>query len=144
MKRKQRSVGGEYGAPWKQKLPGGGWGTEYFPISARSGRPVAQSTAERDYDNEHGAVDSSGLWDSETERKLHGPRRVPQTPARYDETEMAAFVARRGHALTAHEWEIYTLFWVQRRSYSTIARELGRNPARVYEAIKRLRVRMSR
>lgn len=140
-RRKQRSVGGDYGAPWRERQPGGQLGPDYLPISPRTGRAVAQSTAERDHATEHGVVDSEGLWDSETERLMHGARRVPQTTPRYDAEVMAEFAARRGATLTAHEWEVYTLFWVQRMSYAAIARELSRNRDKVYATIKQLRVK---
>lgn len=140
MKRRARSTGGVYAAPYRERVPGG-WGQDYFPISAKSGRAVAQSTAERDYANEHGAVESPGLWDSDTERATHGPRKVPMTEPRPDEAAMAEYVARRGPTMTAHQWEVYTLFWVQRLSRTTIASRLGRKAERIYECIKHLRQR---
>lgn len=147
-KRRDKFDHAKYAAPFRQRLPGpdGGLGPEYLPISARSGRAVAQSTAERDWAQSFRAVptkghDAGGMWDHEEERRLRGRAKVPLTLPRYDEVKMAAFFARHGSALTGHQWEIYTRFWVKRQSYAAIARELGRRRERVYEAIKDLRVR---
>lgn len=136
-----------YSAPFRARTPTG-LGPDYLPISPRTGRAVAQSTAERDWAEGFHSLptqghDAGGLWDHEEERKLRGRAKVPLTLPRYDDEAMRSFVDRAGHALTAHEWEIYTYFWVQRQSYKTIADRLGRNEAKVYQAIKRLRVKLA-
>lgn len=134
-----RLIHGNYHAPFSDR------GVEYNPRSARSGLPVAQSTAERDYSLEYHSVPTEdhspgGLWDHDEERRMHGRRTVPRTPARYDAEHMAAFVERQGAELTASQWEVYTRFWVQRQSYRQIGRVTGRRWERVYETIKGLRV----
>lgn len=153
MKRRGESKGGRYAAPWREALPGvergskdnPRYGPEYLPISPRTGRAVAQSSAERDWAEGHGYVGSAGLWDHERElaEGSSSPVRAPRAE-RYDAAEMAAYVERHGPRMTAHEWEIYTYFWCQRQSYATIAAKLGRRQERVYEAIKRLRVQLAR
>lgn len=140
---------GNYQSPWRERQPGpeGELGPEYLPISPRSGRAVAQSSAERDWAEGFHSMptqghDAGGLWDHDEERKLRGRAKVPLTLPRYDEAEMRAFVERPSSKVTTHEWLVYTLFWLQRRSYSSIALELGRNRDKVYAVIKNLRIKL--
>lgn len=133
---------GNLAAPWQ-----GG----RLPTSPRTGRSVAQSTAQAEYDagfdsvpvNTDDESHAGGFWDYEQERAM-GPRRGPPVPPRYDGEEMAAFFERLGNELSARDWEVYKLFWEGRKSYAEIARRLDMRRDRVYEAIKRLRVKCVR
>jgi DNA-binding CsgD family transcriptional regulator len=113
------------------------YGPERLPISPRTGRPAAQESTERDYSMEYSAIGSGGLWDSEEDARMR-PQKRP-LGERYDTKRMAAFVARSSTQMTPRQFEIYTLFWVQRMSYGTVARRLGSKPARIFEAVKELR-----
>lgn len=127
---------GNYAAPWQ-----GG----RLPLSPRTGRAVAQSTAQRDYDESRHSVPvvdeamAGGFWDFEEERKM-GPRRAPQRPPRHDEDLMRQFFERSGNRLTVGQWELYKLFWERMLSYGAIAKLWGTNRDQVYERIRRLRV----
>jgi hypothetical protein len=131
---------GNYGAPGRPRRPDGHLGEEYLPTSPRTGRAVAQSTAEREHAEMYGAIDSGGLWDPEEPTASH-TRRPAVTQPRYDEAEMAAFVRRYGSDLTGHQWLVYTRFWVERRSYRYIAREISTSVKNVTNTIATLRRR---
>lgn len=142
MKRKDKSVGIEYAAPWVDH------GAEYGPLSPRTGRMVAQSTAEREYDETFGAVDSPGLWDHDTEEAtrltaLAGRPDAKRWPhkvlGRYDEAQMLEYAERHGSELTTREWELVKMFWEGRLSYGVIARRIGVDKERIREGVKRLR-----
>lgn len=121
--------------------------------SPRNGRMVASSTALAEYRTSRDSVPirggssstdnqgaHGGMWDYEREAE-QGQRRGPPRAQRYDADVMAAFVARHGNGLSANEWEVYTRFWVRRQSYAEVANEIGSNAARVYETIKRMRIK---
>ena len=142
MTRKDDADHAIYSAPWRELVDGEHLGPEYWPLSVRSGRMVAQATAEHDYDEAHGPVHSPGLWDYDQERRM-GPRRAPLRPQREDAERMAAYVARYGGELTTREWEVYTLFWAGRLSYAETARKIGTRRERIHEAVKRLRRKLA-
>jgi|SRR5215831_505890 len=142
---------GIYAAPWTEH------GAEYLPVSVRSGRMVAQSTAELDYAQSIHAVATDehaggGLWDHDedtttrqkelTRMQADGRKISSAWPhkalGRYDDERMIHFVGN-GARLTAHQYEIYKLFWEGRMSYGTIARRIGCARDRVREAVKLLR-----
>lgn len=122
LKRKDKSVGIEYAAPWRQGMPDGNLGPEYNPISVRTGRAVAQDSAQRDYAQSFHAIDSGGMHDH---RENAAGSTRERTKPRYDEEAMAAFVRIHGNDLSGHQWEVYTRFWAERRSYRAIAALFG-------------------
>lgn len=153
MAERRGGQGPEFAAPWRDRVNTGGQptydrqgnlvghdlGPEYLPPSPRTGRMVAQGTAEREYAESFGAVGSSGLWDFDEEAKSRPQARPPRPVERYDEAEMLAFVERHGQCLTAREWEVYKLFWEGHLSYGQVALRIGCKKDRVLEAVKVLR-----
>lgn len=125
---------GIFSAPWQGRKP----------RSQRTGREVAQSTAQRDYNDSLDSVPVldegmvGGLWDHEQERAM-GARRGPPRPQRHDAAAMEAFWKTHGHKWTDRQIEVYDAFWARRLSYAETGRELGTSGARVYETIKRMR-----
>jgi hypothetical protein len=125
--------------------------------SPRNGRMVATSTALAEYRTSLDSIPvreeamHGGMWDYEAEAAM-GPRRGPPRPERYDSEPMAAYVEKHSHHMSAREYEIYRYFWVKNMSYREIASILGggdmsridRDRDRVYETIKRLRVKCAR
>lgn len=142
MSRRGRYDNGNYAAPWCDH------GAEYGPRSPRTGRMVAQTTAQLEYGQDLDSVpvmsegQVGGFWDFEQEHAM-GPRRGAQPAAeRHDAAPMAEFFVRFGNALTPREWEIYKLFWEGRLSYAVIARRINARRERVHEAVKRLRSKL--
>lgn len=60
---------------------------------------------------------------------------------RKDTDEMRRYVERGGH-LSGNEWLIYKLFWEQGLSHARVAEQLGSRKERVYETIKRIRIKL--
>lgn len=125
--------------------------------SPRSGRMVARSTALAEYRSSRDSVPihpdgeqgmHGGLWDFEREAAM-GPRRGPPRPPRDDAAAMAAYVDKHSARMTGGELDVYALFWGRRMSYAEAADALGwmdggreRGRARVYQAVKRLRIKL--
>jgi hypothetical protein len=143
---------GNYAAPWTDR------GVEYGPVSVRSGKMTAQSTAERDWAESIDAIPTAehsagGLWDHEAdgstrqaalERMSSDGRPIsrhwPHKPLdRYDELQMRRFVERHASKLTARHYEVYKLFWEGRWSYGQIALRLGVKKQRILECVHDLR-----
>lgn len=146
MKRRGDAKGGNYAAPWKDvtgfddhgKVQ---WG-EYLPVSPRTGRAVAQSSAERDWAEGHGYVGSAGLW-NHAEELAQGSGLPAATPPRHDEEAMRAFVERKSAELTGHQYEVYLRFWVERRSYGATARIMETSRKSVAKAVLGLRRKLA-
>ena len=132
------SKGGNYAAPWCDALADGSLGPEYRPLSPRTGREVAQSSAERDWAEGHGYVGSAGLWDHQ-EGIAHGSRPPAPTLPRHDAEAMGRFMALKGSELTARQWEVYTRFWVEHRSYQVTASIVGATRRSVSKTVLELR-----
>lgn len=144
---------GDYAAPFQDVIGTNEDGTprmgpEYMPVSPRTGRAVAQATAQREYRESFDSVpymeagQVGGLWDYE--RGAEGSARpVKPTEPRYDTAEMAEFFRRHGNELTGHQWEVYTRFWVERKSYTVIARALSTSRSNVQGTVQVLRRKMA-
>lgn len=123
-------------------------GPEYLPPSPRTGRAVAQSTAQREYRESFDSVpvmsvgQVGGLWDNE-QLAEGSVRPVKPTEPRYDTAEMAEYFKRHGTELDGHQWEIYTRFWVERKSYKAIATLFGCSVSNVRGTISVLRRKMA-
>lgn len=142
MTKRPDSKGNEYGAPWREQLPDGQLGPEYLPLSPRTGRAVAQSSAERDYAEGHGYVGSSGLWNHEQEF-AEGSSSPAPTPERHDAEPMRRFVERHGNELTAHQFEVYVRFWREHRSYAATASLMGVTRKSISNAVLLLRRKLA-
>jgi len=146
---------GAYAAPWFDR------GAEYLPISVRSRKMVAQSTAEHDWSEsihsiptpKHGHT-AGGLWDHDADVATRAKEtvrleaekgcrlsRIPrQAPPRYDAELLERFVTQ-GARMTTAQYETYLLFWRGRLSYGQVAAKTGRTPKQVREAVQHLRRR---
>lgn len=144
---------GTYAAPWSDA------GAEYLPLSPRSGRMVAQATAEREWAESFNSVPTpqhghggGGFWDHDADlatrqaainralaegRTMRRPWPTKSEP-RYDDERMRAALGD-GADLTAHQLEVYLLFWRGRLSYNQVARRIGSSAAAVRTNVKRLR-----
>ncbi len=115
------------------------------PIHPRTGRPGAYSSVLKAYRESFNSIPvreeglSGGLWDEERE----APRRGPPRPERYDAEAMRAWVAVHSASLTGHELLVHSMFWGKGMSYLEVAKELGTTRERIYECIKRLRVKLA-
>lgn len=141
---------GDYAAPFHEQMPDGKLGPEYLPISPRTGRAVAQSTAQREYRESFDSVpvlstgQVGGLYDFDRAgEEAQQAKPTEPTEPRYDELEMAEFFRRHGSELTGHQWEVYTRFWVERRSYTAIARMLSTSRSNVQGTVQVLRRKMA-
>lgn len=131
-----------YSAPYRDR------GVEYNPRSPRTGRMVAQATAEAEYAQSRDGIPTRdhappGLWDFEQEAKLRAVAgcRLPTAPERYDARAMQEYADENSGDFTDLELQVYTLFWCGKLSYAQIGRQLGRDKARIRECVQRLRAK---
>lgn len=126
---------GNYAAPWQDGRK---------PRSQRTGREVAQSSAQRDYADDIDSVPVlsesmvGGLWDHDQERAM-GPRQGQPRPQRHDAEAMEAHWLAHGHKWTERQTDVFDAFWTRRLSYAEVGREIGTSGKQVYETIKQLR-----
>lgn len=131
--------------PWFDRMPNGKLGASYSAISPVTGAPVRFDQANAEY-NEGRYTGSAGLFDHEEDQRMRaGAQATPKEKRiveRYDTKKVTDYMARRGHLVAKREAEVFVAFWVEGRSYPSVARHLGLAISTVRDLVKKLRVRV--